>query len=576
MASSRYWLGVSQRQFARRALVRRAACGTAGLIGASLAGCASKSKQTAQQPSVSSPKSAATEPKSGGTLNVVANYNAKNLDPHLTSGGTERPLQSAAMSRPLRFKSGADPKVAADHDVEGDLALSAESPDAVTWTLRLRPDAKFQNLPPVNGHAVEAEDIKATYTRFLTIPRNPNHGALTMVDPAQIEAPDSHTVVFKLKYPYAPFPMILASPVYSWILPREGAAGGYDLTNTLIGSGPFILESATPDVAYVFRKNPDWFEKGRPYVDHLRFAVIPAMAQRIAQFSAGNLDELTSIGINDRAAVKQANTSAATVTIPANNPNPIYMQLGDPTSPFQDIRLRRALSMALDRATLGKTAFGGEYDTFVFVPPTLGKWSLSVKDLDASTAQYYKYNPSRAKQMLQAAGAADLALRLAFIANGPFPGSYKTFYESVGSMLQGAGLKITLVDQDYHKDFIDAGKGSRQGYFPKDMLLFAGVAQYTSPDEYLFNYFDSRSTSNQEHLKDSGLDAMLTKARALVNSEAQLKAYLDIQRYIAENMFAVTTASGFSYTFLRPGVQNYNPSSSYAVGTETYAKLWLK
>ena len=179
------------------------------------------------------------------------------------------------MSRPFRFKTDSNPNTINNHDIESDLALSAESPDASTWTVKLRTDAKFQNTTPVNGRSVQAEDLKATFVRALKLTNNPNRGALGMIDPDQIEAPTADTVVFKLKYPYAPFAKTLASPVYSWVFPREASTGGYDPTKQMIGSGPFTLESHTPDVEYNLKRNPDWFEKGRPYIDALHFAIIP-------------------------------------------------------------------------------------------------------------------------------------------------------------------------------------------------------------------------------------------------------------------------------------------------------------
>src|SRR5581483_1757334 len=100
---------------------------------------------------------------------------------------------------------------------------------------KLRPDAKFHNVAPVNGHAVEAEDMKATFTRALNpATNNPNRGALDFINAAQITTPDKQTVVFKLNYPYAPFRSTLASPAYSLLFPREVLSGGYDPSKTVI------------------------------------------------------------------------------------------------------------------------------------------------------------------------------------------------------------------------------------------------------------------------------------------------------------------------------------------------------
>ena len=558
----------------RRQALMRLVGGGATLAAISSAACSSKPKTGG--PAASSARGN-TQPQPGGTL-VPYMMNNSPLDPHKASAGAQS-VVAPVMSRPFRFKTEPDTNSFADHNLENDLGMSAESPDAITWTIKLRTDAKFQNVAPVNGHAVQAEDIKATFTRALDpATNNPNRGSLNMIDAAQIQAPATDTVVFKLNYPYAPFQRTLASPAYSWIFPREVLTGGYDPTKQVIGSGPFMADSFTPDVAYAYKKNPDWFDGGgRPYVDALKFAIIPDAAQRLAQFSAGNLDELIIDDPFDFATAKQQSPQAATFKALYSRPNPIYLQLGDPSSPFQDIRVRQALSMAIDRDALAKTIYGGDALQTVFVPAYMGKWAVLIKDLDANTAQYYKYNPAQAKQLLQAAGAAELQLRFGYIGTGPFSTpAYIKLAQSTASMLNEVGIKTVLVNQDYNRDFIDSGKGSRQGYFDKDFVLFGGIGVYTESDEYLFTYFHSKSTGNQEHLNDPNLDAMIDKERTIVDENARFKAVVDIQKYLASKLYAVPTTDGYEYVLIQPRVQNYLYTNSLGKGTETYASIWLK
>ena len=566
------------RHLSRRRLL--VATGAAGLAGASaLGGLACSRRASPSATTGASPGAQAGQgaPQSGGTLNAYLSYNAP-LDPQKVSANAQQAI-SGVMSRVFRFKTGTDPAVITNHDIENDLGISAESPDAVTWTVKLRPDAKFQNVAPVNGHAVEAEDIKATFTRALDpATGNPNRGSLNMIDPAQIQTPDKTTLVFKLAYPYAPFQKTLASPTYCWIYPREILTGGYDPAKVVIGSGPFTLENFTPDVAYVYKKNPAWFEQGQPYVDGIRVAVTADSAQQLAQFSAGNIDEYIP-GINDLETAKQHNPKAAVIKADNGSPYLLYFQLGDSSSVFQDVRVRRAFSMAIDRDTLGQALYGGQAQETVFVPAYMGKWSLKLQDLDPSIGQYFKYNPDEAKKLLQAAGATNLQIKIAYITNGggnlagPL---YVKHAQTVANMLNNVGVKTNIITQDYNKDFIDAGKGSRQGYFDKDTVLFAAVGFYTDADEWLFSYFDSDSTSNGEHLKDSTLDSMIAKSRALVNDNDRLKAVEDIQKYIAQQVYVAPTVATYQWVMVQPRVQNYQYSSSLGKDTETYAKLWLK
>jgi peptide/nickel transport system substrate-binding protein len=582
MSEPNYWTTLAKRSVSRRRLLAATGVAGAGITTLGLAACAGAKptgQSTGQSASGTAAAVSAGPPQSGGSINVYLPYNPP-LDPQKVSAAAQQAV-GGSYSRLFRFKTGTDPKVITDHDLENDLAVSIESPDAITWTVKLRPDAKFHNIAPVNGHAVEAEDIKATFTRALDpATANPNRGTIGMIDAAQIQTPDKQTVVFKLNYAYAPFRKTLASPTYSMIFPREALAGAYDPSKTVIGSGPFVADTLTPDVANVFKKNPDWFEKGQPYIDNARVAVIPDRAQQLAQFAAGNLDELILDNIDDVKAAQQRQPKAQVFKTHRASPLPIYYQMGDPASPFQDVRLRRAVSMALDRDALGKAVYNGEWEAVVYVPAYMGKWSLSINDLPQEIKQYYTYNLSEAKKLIQAAGASNLSLRLAYPVNGPGSfaptPSYKQQAETISNMLNQAGLKTTIITQDYNKDFVDAGKGSRQGYFDKDVLMFAGAGSNSEADEWLYSYFHSKSTSNQEHLNDPTYDAMVDKQRTLVNEDERLKAVIDIQKYLADKMYVVSTVGTYEWAVVSPRLQNYQYSNSLGKNTETYAKLWVK
>jgi peptide/nickel transport system substrate-binding protein len=569
MAESNYWT--------RRARIgrRRVLAGGAGLAALSVAGCSTQTKPGGASPS-GSQGGAQETPKAGGIFNGTIPFNTP-LDPQKVSAQPQRSV-AGVYSRLFAFKSGVDPKVINNHDIEPDLGLTVESPDALTWTVKLRNDAKFTNTAPVNGHAVEAEDVKASFNRILDpATSSPNRAQIGMMDAAQITTPDKNTVVFKLKFPYAPFNKTLASPAYSLILPRE--AGTYDPAKLVIGSGPFTLESAQPDVAYTYKKNPDWFQKGRPYVDGMKIAVVPETAQQLAQFTAGNTDELRDLAIDDLEAAKQRNPKATLIKTANGTPNPVFWQLGDPSSVFQDVRVRRAFSMAIDRDTLGKVAYNGDAVSTVFIPLYMGKWSMTVADLPQDVQQWYKFNPNESKKLLDAAGANNLQLRFAMVVNGPGgfapTPQYKKLVETISNMLNGVGVKTNIVTIDYNKDYVDAGKGSSQGYYDKDMIIFGGFSPYTESDEWLYSYFHSKSVNSHTNVKDPQLDAMIDKERTVVNDDERLKSVKDIQKYVADKMYQLSTVGPYFYQMVQPKVRGYAYSDSLGYMTESYSKLWI-
>jgi peptide/nickel transport system substrate-binding protein len=559
--------------------VLRTSAAGAGLVGLAALGCSTQGKSATSKSSGPQTSAASGPPVNGGTYTATLQANPQSLDPQRVSATAQVSI-GGVMSRLFRFKTSTDPKTIANHELEPDLAVSAETPDAITWTIKLRPDAKFQNIAPVNGHAVEAEDIKATFIRSQD-PKNPNAGNLALVDFNNIQTPDNQTIVFKLKQPSSPFRALLASPTYCWIFPREALAGTYDPTKVAIGSGPYLLDSAVPDVAYTYKKWSDYWDKSLGHVDTIKLAIVPDPQQQLAQFSAGNIDELILPTPTDLATAQQRNPKANLVTELNASSTPMYFALGEPGSPFQDIRVRRALSMAIDRDTMNKVIYDGKGQSMVFLPDYVGKWAITVKDLPADTQQWYKYNPSEAKKLLDAAGVTNTPFKFVYLVGSPTPNSFGSplwtkVCDTLVNMLQQVGLKIQPITQDYAKDYVDSGKGSRQGYFPGDWMLLAGTAPAYDADEILFNHMDSRSTSNAERLKDPVLDEMIDKERAQTTEDARLKAILDIQRYLADKMNTVPSVGRDQRDLINPRIQNYQASTPLSKVTETGAKLWVK
>lgn len=598
--NSNYWQRTKLGRLSRRSLLRNGALAGAGIAGLSLLGCKggatstsnSSGAKTQGQPSATGSGVGAligrtgtkpTEaPIMGGTLNDVVGSNAPTLDAHGSSSVLTMQAVSAVMSRLLRYQSLWDPNSKFDRATEPDLALSAESPDAVTWTFKLRPDATFQNTAPVNGHAVEAEDIKVSYTRAVS-PANANRGSLGMIDPAQITTPDKNTVVFKLKYPYAPFSKTVASGVYGWVFPREIAGSGYDPAKTVIGSGPFILDSYTPDISYVYKKNPNWFEKGRPYIDGVKRAIVPDFNQQIAQLTAGNLDLMYNLVEENIGQAQKQNPAAETYTDWGPGDGQMYFPLGsDTNSPFKDMRLRRAMSLLFDRPAMTKVAFNDKAAPDFYTSLSFGKWALHMEQLPADTAQWYKLDIAKAKQMIDAAGGASLSLKM--LSPTPFPpsGEAPWFHqerEMVYNMLQSGQWKVTLATIDYNKDWVGGGKGVRYGNFPSpnDSFVWAGLEGRQDVDEYIFGWYGGDSSTNLSHLKDDKLDSMISKARAIVNDDERAKAYVDMQIYMADQMFSIAgNPNGLTYDMIRPKVRNFTYGDNYGIGTQTWGQLWLQ
>jgi peptide/nickel transport system substrate-binding protein len=561
----------SARRFSRRSLLAGAsAVTTAAALAA--AGCSSKGNQ----PSTSSSGAAKAggTPQPGGTYQFSMSANPPILDPQRSSTSLTMNVAGAVYSLLFHYQLSRDPNIAANHVIENGLAVSSESPDALTWTIKLRPNVKFQNIPPVSGRTFTAEDVKDSFTRALSLPDNPSKGPLDMIDPAQIQTPDSSTVVFKIRYPYAMFLNTLSAPVYSWILPREATTGGYDPSKTLIGTGPFLFETYTPDVGVTLKKNPDWYVTGQPYVDGVNIAVIPDQLTAESQFRAGHIDQV-AVTFNDQPAMKQGVPQAQILKSPGNGINTYYFQLGDPASPFRDIRLRQAVSMAIDRDSLGKAIFG-DYSKMFAVPGYFGNWALNIDQLDDSTKKFYTYDPAGAKQLFDQAGGGSLSIRLVYVAPGELEVAQKPITEGIYKMLQAFPWQISLGTIDFNTQYVNGGKGYDYGHIPVDWLLDGGQSSLPDPDAYIYDYFYSKSPRNEDNMADPTLDGMIDKARMIADANQRRLAYIDIQKYIAGQLYSIAgMPSQYNYTFVQPRVQNFGFSYENGNYALNWAQLWL-
>lgn len=568
-----YWNSRVAMRLQRRWLLASAGLAGAGLTAGAMLGCSSGTKPASRAGASSGAVKAGGAPQLGGAFNTAATQGPDTFDPHKSIAiQTGTPL-SYLTNRLFRFRTGRDPKATEDVDIENDLAVSAESPDAVTWTFKLRPDAKFHNVPPVSGHPLQAEDIRATFVRAVA-QDSATRSSLSMIDPSQIQTPASDTVVFKLKTPYAVFSNQLASPKFGWVLPREALAGSYDVAKQPIGTGPFTLSHYTPDVEVVFNRNASYHETGLPYVDSARIAIIPDLALQRAQFTAGNLALFANVQQSDLDSMKQAAPKASMTKLGGGNAIFGWLPLGSPNSPFQDIRVRRAISMAIDRDAMIKAIWGGAGEWEYQVPLKMGKWALRSDQLAPNVLQYYKYNLDEAKKQLAAAGDSNVSVQVwEFV---PFAVQYPKSAETVASMLSQLPWKLNLAQKDYAGDWLGGGKGVRYGNLPSDTIAVNGADALTNVDDFVYGYFYSTSPTSISRVKDTQLDAMLDKARGTVAEDARLAAYLDVEKYLAEMLYAVGLPFGYTYTFAQPSIQNYQSNAVDSVSTGIQAAgAWL-
>lgn len=565
----------------RRRLLRGGALGVAGLGAAWLAACGGgeEKKDSGQQAAATAaaPPAQPTQqgrlqdqgtPKPGGTFTWREVGNAP-LDP--TNNPTYRAQQLAAhaYSRLLKFNIGPDPNVSASYEIKPDLAAKYEVLDGgLQYTFTLQPNAKFHNKPPINGRAVTSEDVKASLERFRSAPKNTNKAALNII--TSLETPDAKTVVVKIGQPYAPLLNLLANSQYLWIHPKEMDTG-FNPDKEQIGSGPWVFDKVEPDVATTYKKNPEWFIQGKPYFDEVKMAIVPDTAQAIAQFQAGRLD-YAGIPSQNKADVEKSNPKSQVITYIPTTYTFLSPQLRGNT-PFKDPRVRRALSMAIDRKAWLDLLYAGQGNNFLSaVPASMGKWWLNPQSSDAGpAANHFKYDPKAARELLKAAGQENMPLRFIYT-NNAYGDTFNNGADATAAMLKEAGFNTQLVVQDYLREYIDA-KGTFFGTY--EGVFYGLQTPFTDPHDYLFNMNHPKSTRNHAGVDDPKLTEMIDDEQKTIDENARLKKVHDIQKYWLDNMFYVPIAVGNAYLFIQPWIKKLYYSGNYGFPTEAFTEAWI-
>src|SRR5690349_9018342 len=237
----------------------------------------------------------------------------------------------------------------------------------------LRHDVKWHD-----GQPLTSKDVKFTFDLVreapdVTTKLRLNPRKLWYENVEAIEAPDAYTVVFRLKRPQPSLLLMLASG-YSPVYPAHVPVA--EFKNRCIGTGPFKLKENRPGELVEYVKNPDYFIKGRPYLDGIKFVVIRDRSTQIAALQSGQLDVAGS-GWNKTNAENARNGAPKLVIGEADSNVNDNVLINFKKAPFTDVRVRRAINLALDRKAYligprqGAATFGG-----ALLPRPAGVWGL--------------------------------------------------------------------------------------------------------------------------------------------------------------------------------------------------------
>lgn len=465
---------------------------------------------------VAAPVAAAEEPRRGGSLVVVLGADPEHLNPAISTGYPVGAVGATIFSALVWLDAERRP--------QPDLAESWEiSPDGLTFTFHLRRDARWHD-----GQPLTSADVKFTMEKLL----GPYHGRFRRAyDHIEaIETPDDHTVVIRLRKPFAPL-MGLLSVFDAPILPKHIFDGTDPFRNpaTLrpVGSGPFIFREWVRGDRIVVERNPDYYEEPA-YLDRVIFRIIPTEVARVIALETGEADVVLSFYLpwsevprlerHPDLKVWKGVTIPALYFIFVNTKHP---QLSDP-------RVRQALMHAIDRDQIVEQAMMG------LGRPAGGPFGVGFPWAYGEATDYqllYPYDPSRAQALLGEAGVDRLTLNYVFdAAREPF----RIVGEIIKDNLRAVGIDLKLVPMErsvmiehvYHRRAFDLTMQSFTstgdpaiGYHRLYVTTEPGVA-FTNASGY----------SNPE------VDAILTRAGMVIDLDERGRLYRQAAEILARDL----------------------------------------
>lgn len=524
-----------------------------GLLMMAISACSSDTKNNSEENEGTEAQTSG--PKSGGTYTILSAADPDMLDPHRQSSIYTHQLAGLVYNKLVSYETGPNVEYT-DYNVVPDLAERWEvSEDGKVYTFYLR-EAYWHDKEPVNGRQVTAEDVVATMERIIHLP---GHQAALLSEVESVEAKDSQTVVFTLKQPFAPFLNFMANH-FMWILPEEGVNGEFDLASDAIGTGPFVLEEWEDNVQATFKKNPNYYEEGKPYLDEVIFKVVPDQGSRIAAFRTGQADTIGQLSPEELTQLQKTNSEVTVFDALFPTQEQLYVNMEK--EPFNDIRVRKAISMAIDRKSMVNAIYGGG-ETSGPVNPSLGDWALPLEEREA----LQPYNPEEAKKLLKEAGYQNGFSTTLIVTNG-YGEQLVRVAQWIAEDLRNIGINAEIEVVEYATYFSERWPNV-------DYEMGVGYQTYfQEPDEWLRTQLHTDGARNWYNISDTKLDKMLDEQRLILDVEERKEYVHEIQRYVLENLVnPIPVTTYYTKTPRHPYIKDSYPHASYGYG---YLKnVWL-
>jgi len=553
----------SRHRVPRRDFLKRASWGAAG-VAAVLAGTGRPASGQVASPYPDWIAASPKPPRRAGVLTRASAWDPPVLDPRLTQSVGLFQFAGLTSNRLVRYAFADEATGTSDLSLKGDLAESWQgSPDHRVWTFKLRPGVKWHNVPPLNGRELVAADVKYCYEAYA----KEGVQSFGFREIEGMETPDRHTLRVHLRTPNVMFPQSLAEPI-AIIFAREVLEEDGDLKKRLVGTGPFVVKEHTRKVRIALARNPDYFDKGRPYLDEYIILSTPDAATRLAAFRTGQSDIIWLASLSEVDLVRKTNP-AAVVQAYKNVLTPFGLALAQDKPPFDDVRVRRAISMAIDRQKQVDTVYEGHGF------PGWGLPYVYFQDAMPTAAQlgpWWQHRPAEAKRLLAEAGHGNGFETTLF---------YYEYFPQMTSQVQ-------LVQQDLKKNLNITVKITKLDYTTyygryveskwEGMCWGFQSGHAVSLDERTYQYMHSRSTKNFFRVADPVIDELTLKLRQTPDRAEQRVITRKIFDREHDQVLRMWMPYDNGFLVFQPHVQNAAALAlrrTDAYGSPAIARVWI-
>lgn len=504
-------------------------------------------------------------PKKGGVLNSVLFEDPPGLTIHESSTVSNVWPMSPCYSNLVYFNP-LKPLDSAD-------TVIPELAERWSWQDNYRNLVFFlrKNVKWHDGQPFTSKDVKHTFDMVREAKDAPAKMRLSprkdwYANVEAIEAPEPHTVVFRLKRPQPSLLMMLASgysPVYPAHVPIA------DLRQKCVGTGPFKLKSYARGQTIELERNPDYFIPGRPYLDGIRYTIIGERGTRIAALQAGRLDAFMPLDMTKTIAetVKKNAPSIVIAEVGQNGSDNVVLNHKRP--PFDNAQVRQAINYAIDRRGFVQgVRQNGAVAGGALMPKPYGAWGL----LDADLKKLPGYGaPARdkaeAKRLLAAAGfGPDKPLKTEIVTRST--AIYMDNASYVVDQLKQAGIEAVLKQLDTAAWFPTLSR--------RDFQLGANLTAggFDDPDAYLFENYKCGSPRNYTDYCSEEMDKLIDRQSEELDRAKRLKLVWEIQKKLESDVARPILSWRNEYFAHWPYVKNLIPHNSlYNYGR--MQEVWL-